>query len=64
MIESRDILDQQLFRYIRTGFLAGLLVGITVANFFDYDKIWSCAIGLVGGALIGLVIGLIKRTRK
>ncbi|MBP3330632.1 MAG: hypothetical protein J6L89_07355 [Clostridia bacterium] len=57
-------MDQQLFRYIRTGFLAGLLVGITVANFFDYDKIWSCAIGLVGGALIGLVIGLIKRTRK
>ncbi|MBQ7956811.1 MAG: hypothetical protein IJ279_02145 [Clostridia bacterium] len=57
-------MDKQLINSTRTGLLAGLLIAVTIANFFDYDMLWSCAIGLVGGALIGLVIGLIKRARK
>lgn len=57
-------LDKQLIGSVRTGLLAGLLIAVTIANFFDYDMLWSCAIGLVGGAAIGAVIGLIRRARK
>ena len=57
-------MDKQIISSIRTGLLAGLLIAVTIANVFKYDMLWACAIGLVGGAAIGAVIGLIKRGRK
>lgn len=57
-------MKKPLVNYIRTGFLAGLLVGVTVANFLDLNMILWCAIGLFGGAVIGAVWGLIARNKK
>lgn len=57
-------LKKPLVNYIRTGFLAGLLVAVTIANFMDLNMVWSCAIGLFGGAGIGAIWGLIARAKK
>lgn len=57
-------MKKPLVNYIRTGFLAGLLVAVTVANFYDLNMIWSCAIGFFGGAGIGAIVGLIARAKK
>ncbi len=57
-------MDAQLIKAIRTGFLAGLLVAVTVANIYDYNMLWACAIGLVGGAVVGLIVGLIRKLIK
>ena len=57
-------LKKPLVNYIRTGFLAGLLVGATVANFLDLNMVMWCAIGLFGGAGIGALVGLIARSKK
>jgi len=57
-------LKKPLVNYIRTGFLAGLLVAVTIANFMDLNMILWCAIGLFGGAGIGAIWGLIARAKK
>lgn len=57
-------MDKQLVNSIRTGFLAGLLVAVTIANIYDYNMLWACAIGLVGGAVVGLIVGLIRKAIK
>ena len=57
-------MKKPLVNYIRTGFLAGLLVAVTIANFMDLNMVWSCAIGLFGGAGIGAIWGLIARAKK
>ena len=57
-------LKKPLVNYIRTGFLAGLLVAVTVANFLDLNMVLWCAIGLFGGAGIGAIWGLIARSKK
>jgi len=57
-------LDNQLIKSIRTGFLAGLLIAVTIANIYDLNMLWACAIGLVGGAVIGLIVGLIRKLIK
>ena len=57
-------MKKPLVNYIRTGFLAGLLVAVTIANIYDYNMLWACAIGLVGGAVVGLIVGLIRKAIK
>lgn len=57
-------LKKPLVNYIRTGFLAGLLVAVTVANFLDLNMVLWCVIGLFGGAGIGALVGLIARSKK
>lgn len=57
-------MKKPLVNYIRTGFLAGLLVGATIANFLDLNMVMWCAIGLFGGAGIGALVGLIARSKK
>lgn len=57
-------MKKPLVNYIRTGFLAGLLVGVTIANFMDLNMVLWCGIGLFGGAGIGAVWGLIARNKK
>ncbi len=57
-------MDKQLVNSIRTGFLVGLLIAVTIANIYDYNMLWACAIGLVGGAVVGAVIGLIRKVIK
>lgn len=63
-LKAGIFLKKPLVNYIRTGFLAGLLVAVTVANFLDLNMIWSCVIGLFGGAGIGAVWGLIATSKK
>lgn len=57
-------MKKPLVNYIRTGFLAGLLVAVTVANFLDLNMVLWCVIGLFGGAGIGALVGLIARSKK
>lgn len=57
-------MDKQLVNSIRTGFLAGLLIAVTIANIYDFNMLWACAIGLVGGAVVGAVVGLIRKLIK
>lgn len=57
-------MDKQLVNSIRTGFLAGLLIAVTIANIYDFNMLWACAIGLVGGAVLGAVVGLIRKLIK
>ena len=57
-------MKKPLVNYIRTGFLAGLLIAVTIANFMDLNMILWCAFGLFGGAGIGAIVGLIARSRK
>lgn len=57
-------MKKPLVNYIRTGFLAGLLVAVTVANFMDLNMVLWCGIGLFGGAGIGAIWGLIARAKK
>ncbi len=53
-------MKDEILKFLRYGFLAGLLIGSAVGNMYDFNMLWSCIIGFFGGAAIGALIGLIK----
>ncbi len=53
-------MKDEILKFIRYGFLVGLLAGSMIGNAYDLNMLWSCVIGFFGGAVIGAIIGLIK----